>query len=329
MLFAPVGEEGQRRIGRARVGLVGCGALGSVIASQLVRAGVGLLRIIDRDYLELTNLARQMLYTEEDVAARLPKAVAAARHLKELNSTVAVESLVADLTPFSVVDFAEGVDVLVDGTDNFAVRFLINDLAVSRGVPWVYGGVIGASGMTMTVVPGSGPCLRCLFREPPAPGSAPTCETSGVLNTVVGVIGSLEANEVLKLIVDPESRNRDLITVDLWDLDFQVVEVKRDPDCPACGKGLFPFLASESEFTAVSMCGRNSVQISPRSPVGVDLETLRARLAPVAVTRLNPFLLQAEVEGKVLTVFPDGRAIVKGTDDPVVAQGLYARYLGL
>ncbi|GAB4247396.1 MAG: molybdopterin-synthase adenylyltransferase MoeB [Thermoleophilia bacterium] len=327
-LFAPIGEEGQRRLARARVGLVGCGALGSVIAGHLVRAGVGYLRIADRDYLELNNLQRQMLFTEADVARRLPKAVAAAEHLRAINSEVEVEPLVVDLNPFSVVDFADGLDLLVDGTDNFMARFLINDLAVSRSMPWVYGGVIGAAGMTLTVVPGQGPCLRCVFPDVPPPGSAPTCDTVGVLNTVVAVVGSLQANEVYKLLVDPEARNRDLLTVDLWDLRFETVQVARDPDCPACGRGEFPFLEAEEEYAATSLCGRNAVQVVPRPSTAVDLEALRARLAAVGEVRQNPFLVEVDVEGKTITVFPDGRAIIKGTDDLSAARVLYARYVG-
>ena len=327
-LFAPIGEEGQRRLARARVGLVGCGALGSVIAGHLVRAGVGYLRIADRDYLELNNLQRQMLFTEADVARRLPKAVASAEHLRAINSEVEVEPLVVDLNPFSVVDFADGLDLLVDGTDNFMARFLINDLAVSRSMPWVYGGVIGAAGMTLTVVPGQGPCLRCVFPDVPPPGSAPTCDTVGVLNTVVAVVGSLQANEVYKLLVDPEARNRDLLTVDLWDLRFETVQVARDPDCPACGRGEFPFLEAEEEYAATSLCGRNAVQVVPRPSTAVDLEALRARLAAVGEVRQNPFLVEVDVEGKTITVFPDGRAIIKGTDDLSAARVLYARYVG-
>lgn len=329
MLFPPVGEEGQQRLARARVGLVGCGALGSVVASHLVRAGVGLLRIVDRDYLELNNLQRQLLFTEDDVLRRLPKAQAAATHLRAANSDVVVEPLVTDLNPFTILAFAEGLDLFVDATDNFATRFLLNDLAVSRRAPWVYGGVIGASGMTMTIVPGEGPCLRCAFPGPPSPGSAPTCDTAGILGPTVGVIASLEAMEALKLIIDPASRNRDLLAVDLWDLSFQHIPLAADPDCPACGERRFVFLDAEEEYSAVSLCGRDAVQIVPRPGHAVDLAALGERLRAVGPVTRNPFLLEAEVEGKRLVVFPDGRAIVQGTDDPAVARTLYARYVGL
>lgn len=328
MLFAPIGAEGQERLRRARVGLVGCGALGSVIAGHLVRAGVGFLRIVDRDFIELNNLQRQMLYTEQDVAQRLPKAIAAAAHLREVNSEVVVEPMVADVNPFSIGRFADDLDLLVDGTDNFSTRFLVNDLAVSRGLPWVYGGVIGASGMTMTIVPGDGPCLRCLFPQPPPPGSVPTCDTAGVLNTVVGVVGAIEANEVFKLLTDPEARNRGLLTTDLWDLRFESVAVARDPLCPACGLRTFPFLEADEEYAVSALCGRDAVQIVPRAQVVLDLERLRERLSAVGEVRTNPFLLELDVEGKTLTVFSDGRAIIKGVDDPSVASVLYARYIG-
>ncbi len=328
ILFPPVGEEGQAKLGRARVGLVGCGALGSVIASELVRAGVAYLRVVDRDFLELNNLQRQMLYTEDDVARRLPKAEAAAAHLRAANSQVVVEPMVADLNPHSILAFGEGLDLLVDATDNFATRFLVNDFSVSRGIPWVYGGVIGASGMTMTIVPGEGPCLRCVFPRPPAPGAAPTCDTAGILGPVVGVVGSLQAVEAVKLLVDPEARNRDLLALDLWDLSFQSIPVVRDERCPACGMAQFPYLEAEEEYDAVSLCGRDAVQIVPRPGHDVDLAALAARLAAVGTVRRNAFLLEVDVEGTRLVLFPDGRAIIQGTDDPAAARVLYARYVG-
>ncbi|HZK48596.1 MAG TPA: ThiF family adenylyltransferase [Thermoleophilia bacterium] len=328
MLFAPFGAQGQEKLASARVGLVGCGALGSVIANHLVRAGVGYVRLVDRDFLELNNLQRQMLFTESDVRERIPKAEAAAGHLREINSDVTVDPVVADINPFSIVEFGDGLDLLVDGTDNFTTRFLINDYCVSRGIPWVYGGVIMASGMTMTLVPGEGHCLRCVFPELPPPGSAPTCDTVGVLNTAVAVVASLEANEVFKLILDPGSRNKGLLTVDLWNLAFETVEVKRDPECPACGRGLFPFLGGDHEESAVSLCGRDAVQIVPVSSRVLDLGALRSRLAGVGPVRANPFLVELDVEGKTITVFPDGRAIIKGTDDIAAARVLYARYVG-
>ena len=328
MLYARLGAAGQRRLSSGRVGVVGCGALGSTIATHLVRSGVGLVRLVDRDFPELNNLHRQTLYTEADVAARIPKAVAAADHLREMNSEVRVEGVVADVNSFSILAFGEGLDLLVDGTDNFATRFLVNDFAVSRGVPWVYGGVIGASGMTMTIVPDQGPCLRCLFPEPPPPGSVPTCDTAGVLSTAVAVIASIQANEALKLLVEPEARNRGLLTVDIWDLHFESLRIERDAECPACGKRQFPYLAAAGEAVVSSLCGQDAVQIVPRDAAPLDLAALEVRLAAVGPTRRNPFLVELEVDGRALTVFVDGRAIIKGVHDLDLARTLYARYVG-
>lgn len=327
-LFARLGSRGQARIASARIGVVGCGALGSVVANHLVRAGTGLVRIIDRDFVELVNLQRQILFDEEDVARCLPKAVAAAEHLRAVNSDVAVEPVVGELTPHSIHDFAAGLDLLVDGTDNFAARYLVNDYSVRFGIPWVYGGVIGASGLIMTIVPGEGPCLRCVFPEPPPPGSAPTCDTAGVMNTAAAVVASLEANEAFKLLVDPEARSTGLFSLDLWDMSFESVPVEVDPDCPACGRRSFPYLEAEEEGTSVVLCGRDAVQVSPSRMTALDLEALGRRLESVGEVRLNPFLLVFEAEGKTLTIFPDGRAIVAGTTDLSVAGTLYSRYIG-
>lgn len=236
MLVPRIGREGQEKLAGARVGLVGCGALGSVIANHLVRAGIGHLRIADRDYPELHNLHRQILFTEDDVARRVPKADAAAAHLRTINSDVSVEPLQENITADNLAVFASDLDLLVDGSDNFPTRFALNDHAVNKGMPWVYGGVIGSSGMSMTIVPGEGPCLRCLIRDLPDPAQAPTADVAGVLNTVVAVIASIEATEVIKLLVEPDSRNRDLLVVDVWDLTFEKLEVPRDPNCVCCGQ---------------------------------------------------------------------------------------------
>jgi len=236
MLVSQIGRHGQEKLAAARIGLIGCGALGSVIAHHLVRAGVGHLRIADRDYPELHNLHRQILYTEEDVIRRVPKAEAAAAHLRSFNSQVEVEPLVATVDSDTLPEFAAGLDVMVDGTDNFPTRFLINDYAVGWGMPWVYGGVIGSNGMSMTIVPRDGPCLRCLIPSLPTREQAPTADVAGVLNTVVAVIGSIEATEAIKLVVDPPARSRHLLMLDIWDLTFDKLEVPRDPDCVCCAR---------------------------------------------------------------------------------------------
>jgi molybdopterin/thiamine biosynthesis adenylyltransferase len=235
MLVPYIGREGQGRLRSAKVGLVGCGALGSAIANNLVRAGVGLLRIADRDYPEIHNLHRQVLFTEQDVAGRVPKAQAAAAHLTEANSEVVVEPVVGTIDADTIGVFTDGLQILVDGTDNFQTRFVINDYAVRQKVPWVYGGVIGSGGMSMTVVPDDGPCLRCFVRDLPSREQSPTADVAGVLNTIVALIASVEANEVVKLVVDPEARNRHLLVADIWDLTFERLVVPRDPACPCCG----------------------------------------------------------------------------------------------
>ena len=235
VLVSKIGREGQEKLAAARIGLVGCGALGSVVANHLVRGGVGYLRIADRDYPELHNLQRQMLFTEADVTSRMPKAEAAAAHLREINSSVVVDPQVLTIDGQTLPGFAAGLDILVDGTDNFETRFLINDHAVRNGTPWVYGGVVSTGGMTMTVVPEDGPCLRCLIRDLPPREQTPTADVAGVLSTIVAVIGSIEATEVFKLVVDPQARNRALLVVDIWDLVFERVEVARDLACVCCG----------------------------------------------------------------------------------------------
>jgi adenylyltransferase/sulfurtransferase len=234
MLVPCIGRAGQERLRDARVGLVGCGALGSAIANNLVRAGVGLLRIADKDYPEIHNLHRQVLFTEQDVAARVPKAQAAAARLREVNSDVVVEPVVGNIDAGTLPIFADGLQILVDGTDNFPTRFLINDHAVRHGMPWVYGGVIGSSGMSMTIVPGEGPCLRCFVRELPSREHSPTADVAGVLNTIVALIAGVEANEAVKLVVQPQTRSRHLFVADIWDLTFERLLVPRDPDCPCC-----------------------------------------------------------------------------------------------
>lgn len=234
MLVSQIGREGQEKLAAARIGLVGCGALGCMIATHLVRAGVGLVRIVDNDYPEVDNLHRQILFTEDDVARRVPKSEAAAAFLARANSRVMVEPVVATIDELTLPDFAADLDLLVDGTDNFPTRFVMNDYAVERGVPWVYGGVIRTSGMSMTIVPGEGPCLRCLVRDLPSPEHAPTAGTAGVLSTVVAIIASIEANEAIKLVVDRGARNRGLLVLDVWDLTLDRLEVPRDDECPCC-----------------------------------------------------------------------------------------------
>ncbi len=330
--FAPLGEKGQRRLAEGKALVCGCGALGSVVAETLVRAGVGFVRIVDRDFLELNNLQRQVMYDEQDVADGLPKAIAAANKLRRINSDVKVEPVVADVTYRNIADLASDVDVVVDGTDNFAVRFLINDFAVKQVKPWVYGGCIGAEGQTMTILPGDSACLACLMSDAPPPGTTPTCDTAGIVAPIVGVIASIEAAEALKILSGHrEAVSRRLTIVDVWDNQTRSVDLSRlreSGDCRVCKHGEFVWLSGERGDTSAVLCGRNAVQLSPPSSGSVSLEDLAARLAGIGRVERNAFLLRLAVDGYVLTVFPDGRTIVGGTNDIPTARTVHARYIG-
>ena len=333
--FAPLGSEGQRRLGQGRALLCGCGALGSAIANLLVRAGIGMLRVVDRDFVEITNLQRQSLFDEADAAAGTPKAVAAAEKLRAINSTVSIEPIVADIDSENIGRLCEGIDVILDGTDNFETRFLINDLAVSRGLPWVYGGCVGAEGQSMTILPGETPCLACLMPECPAPGSVATCETAGILGPIVGLIASIEAAEALKILSGNRAAiSRNLAVVDLWTDSqpmFRQIDVRglrERVDCPTCRRGQFAWLSGRSSSRTAVLCGRNAVQLSHRG-ASLSLDELAARLEGVAqILAHNQFLLRVRIENYELTLFPDARAIISGTDDPATARAVYAKYVG-
>jgi adenylyltransferase/sulfurtransferase len=329
ILFAPVGEAGQQKLLAASAVLVGCGALGSAVADLMVRAGLGRLRIVDRDFVEPSNLQRQTLFDEADARDALPKAVAAERKLRSVNSGVTVEGVVADLTPRNTEELLSGFALLLDGTDNFETRFLMNDFAVRAGVPWIYAAVVASYGLTMTIRPGAGPCLACLVEARPGLGSEETCDTIGVLNSAVAMIAALEAAAAVRLLVGAESEPgaARLISCDVWEGRFHSLRVPRNEDCAVCVRHEFRYLAGEAQ-PHVTMCGRDSVQIHERSR-RLDLSALGKRLAGVvASVRMNDFLLHFRVPPYELTVFADGRAIIKGTRDPAVARSLYARYIG-
>jgi adenylyltransferase/sulfurtransferase len=330
ILFPEFGVEGQRALLRSRVVLVGVGALGTHIADSLVRAGVGHLVLVDRDYIELNNLQRQALYDEEDIAQNLPKAEAAARKLRRINSAVTVEPRVMDVHHANVQALIEGADLILDGTDNFSTRYLLNDVSVKHGIPWVYGGVLASYGITMTIVPGRTPCLRCLFPEMPPPASTPTCDVVGILGPVVKIIGSLEAGEALKLLTGRGSPNPGLITIDIWDSHIEALAVARQAaTCPACALGRYDFLEASGGPQATSLCGRNAVHVTPPGAPEIALLQLAGRLRAVAgEVAVNEFMLRCTIEGYEFTVFADGRAIIKGTDDQSAAKTLYARYVG-
>ncbi len=329
--FAPLGEPGQRRLMQGRALVCGCGALGSAVANTLVRAGVGTVRIVDRDVVELGNLHRQLLFDEEDARRGLPKAVAAAARLRAVNATVAVEPIVADVDHTSVEQFCSGVDVIVDGTDNFETRFLLNDVAVCRGLPWIYGGCVGAEGRTMTVVPGCTPCLRCLLPDCPLPGSTPTCDTAGILEPIVGLIAAIEAIEAIKILSGQlDALSPHLTVVDLWTNSIRQLDLaglRGEVDCPCCKRREFPWLSGHGGSRSAVLCGRNAVQLT-HAGGPVSLDELARRWAGVGRVVQNQFLVRLVVEGHELTVFADGRAIIAGTADPAVARSLYAKYVG-
>ena len=324
--FAPIGEAGQQRLRASRVVIAGCGALGSVQAELLARAGVGCLRLIDRDYVEVSNLQRQLLFDESDAREALPKAIAAARRLSAIDPGARAEPVVADLTAANIDELMDGADLILDGTDNFETRYLLNDFAVSRGIPWVYGAAVGSYGLKMAVVPG-GACFACVYPEPPT-GVQPTCETAGVLGPVTAAVGALQAADAIKILsghaADVSGR---ITTVDVWTgIVRQANAPSRDANCRACGRRSFTYLEGR-ERAPISLCGRNAVQIHERRRP-VDLQQLARQLEGTGSVRANEFALRARIEGFDLTVFPDGRAIIKGTTDAGIARSLYARYVG-
>lgn len=325
ILFPEIGEPGQQRLLDARVAVLGCGALGSFQAGALARAGVGFLRIIDRDYVELSNLQRQWLFDQCDVEQNLPKAVAAARKIGTINGDVQVEPVVTDVTASNIDDLLGDLDLILDGTDNFETRYLINDYAVDRGRVWIYGAAVASYGVTMSIVPGQTACLRCIYPDPPA-GGQPTCETAGVLGPLTSLIASLQVSEALKIICGA-GPSRKITTADVWSAEIrQVAQPGPSDDCPACGRREFPYLTGQRR-SPVSLCGRNAVQIHERTRP-IDLRDLAERLAPLGAVRANEFALRFEISPYLITVFPDGRAIIKGTTDVGIARSLYARYLG-
>ncbi len=334
ILFHGIGEEGQRRIRHGRVLLCGCGALGSAIADSLVRAGVGLLRLVDRDFVELSNLQRQVLYDEQDIAEQLPKAIAAGRKLAKINSSVVLEPIVADIDHTNMLALAQGVDLIVDGMDNFETRFLINDAALETKIPWIYGGCVGSHGQVMPIFPGETACLRCLIGDIPGPGMTETCDTAGVIGPAVNVVAALQVVAALKILAGRcDQIEPSLTIVDVWDgtlRKMNVANLRERSDCPACVRGERDWLSGKKGSQTTVLCGRNAVQVSPAERQALSLAELATKLRAAGDVSQNAFLLRLTLPGNEfqLTVFPDGRAIIKGTDDVTVARSLYARYVG-
>ena len=332
VLFPGIGAEGQKMLERSRVLQVGCGGLGSVTSEILTRAGVGRLTIADRDFIEDSNLQRQSLYTEADCRAGLPKATAAVRHLSAINSRVELVSEILDVDAGSIATLVPGHDLIMDGTDNFEIRFLLNDASLKWHVPWVYGACVGAYGMCLAFVPDRTPCLRCVLEQLPPPGSSPTCDTAGVIAPIVHLVAALQAAEALKILTGRHERlNSKLMSIDLWQNQvwgLNLAQMPRDPGCPACGRKIFEFLEGKHEGRAQSLCGRDAVQVSRGTPNPVDLPAIAERLSPLGTVTCNEFLLRASLDRFEIALFRDGRAIVRGTEDVDEAKRVYAKFIG-
>ena len=330
ILFSEIGKAGQEKLSNARVLLVGCGALGASHAEILARAGVGFLRIVDRDFVEFTNLQRQTLYSERDARERLPKAIAAKNRLAEINSEIEIDGIVADVNHSNIESFVKDVDLVLDGTDNFQIRYLINDACVKLKKTWIYGAAVSSYGTTMTIIPGKTSCLRCIFEEMPAAGSSPTCDTAGVIQPIIASISAIQTTEALKILSGKtEKLHKSLIQIDVWQNDWRKIKLNApNAECETCGKRNFEFLEAESaDFSAV-LCGRDAVQIAPPRAVEIDLVNFAEKLGGVAEVKQNEYLARLTVEGYELTVFRDARAIIRGTDDVSTARSIYAKYVG-
>jgi len=330
ILFHGIGSTGQERLRDAKVTLIGMGALGSAHAETLARAGVGALKIIDRDFVETSNLQRQTLYSESDAQDRLPKSVAAAKRINEINSEIKTEPIVDDVNESNIESLISDSDLVLDGSDNFLVRYTLNDAAVKAKKAWIYGAAVSGYGATMTVRPGTTPCLSCVFEEMPEAGSGPTCDTAGVIQPIIQTISAIQTTEALKILTGHEDKlHGGLIQVDLWENQWKKISLgDLEPECRSCGKGDFEFLRAESRDSITTMCGRDAVQIRPSRHQGFDLESLTRRLTGLGELKSNEYLVRFNADGFEITVFADGRAIIKGTDDPSTARTIYSKYIG-
>ena len=330
IIFPGIGEAGQAKLGNSSVVVIGCGALGTVAATCLARAGIGRLKIIDRDFIEYHNLQRQVLFDEDDVKNQIPKAIAAQRHLQRVNSSIEIEGIVADVNYRNIERLIAGADVIVDGLDNLESRYLINDVSLKHRIPWIYGAAVSSSGMTLNVIPGKTPCIRCLFPVMPAPGQVATCDTAGVIGSAPFIIGALQAVEAIKTLLGSEDVNRTLISIDAWTGAFDRLQIgdSPSPDCPAC-QGKYEFLEARFGARTTSLCGQNAVQVVVPGDGPYSFEELASRLQKIGQVSYNEFMLRLAADGYEMVLFPDGRAIVKGTNDESLAKGLYAKYVGM
>ncbi|MFB3922466.1 MAG: ThiF family adenylyltransferase [Terriglobia bacterium] len=327
ILFTPIGAEGQERLLKSKVVIIGFGALGTAQANTLARAGIGGLRIIDRDFVDPTNLQRQMLFDEADAFAVMPKAATAKRKLHAINSDIGVEGIVADVDNRNIEELVRGFDLILDGTDNFQTRYLINDVALKLGIPWIYGAVVASYGVTMTILPARTPCLACVFPKPPE-GMHDTCDTVGVIGPAVAWTAAIQVTEAMKVLLGRTSElHGTLMSYDVWKYLSTSITPRIDPICPACQGRDYVHLREGVE-THTTLCGRDAVQIRPRESRALDLEALATRLSQFGSVHRNDYLVRTMLDGCELTLFLDGRAIIKGTDDPAVARGIYAKYIG-
>jgi molybdopterin/thiamine biosynthesis adenylyltransferase len=328
-ILPEIGVSGQLKLAGSTVFILGCGALGCFQSNLLARAGIGTIRIADRDLVEWSNLQRQVLFEESDAAANIPKAQAAANRLHAINSSISIEPLAVDVTTKNAESLLADVDLVLDGTDNFETRYLLNDVCVKLGKPWVYGGVLGTIGMVMPILPGDGPCLRCVIPNAPDPGTLPTCDTAGVLGSAVGVIASLQVTAALRILLGSPPVDTGILSVDVWDGSFNLLKHQKYEKCPCCALGNFEFLNSERVSWTTSLCGRNSVQVNPPQDVKLDFASLRERLGQVGQVTASGLLLRFTADNCEMVIFPDGRAIVSDTTDQAKARTFYARYLGI
>jgi adenylyltransferase/sulfurtransferase len=328
IIFGEIGVEGQKKLLNKKAIIIGCGALGTVIANNLTRSGVGYIKIVDRDYIELSNLQRQILFDEEDIKENLPKVIAAERKLRKINSEIKIEPLLTDVNSTNIEEICKGMDIILDATDNLQTRYLINDLSIKLNIPWIYGAVIGSSGMVHTIIPNETPCLRCMFPEIPTIGATETCDTAGVLNSITSIVASLESMEAIKILLDKKSTViKGLQYIDIWTNDFEHIDMNIDENCIACGKNNFEFMNRSTE-EAVYLCGKNSIQVNPMQKE-ISAENIVRRLKSLDIdVKQNAYFIKFDIEDVQITLFYDGRAIIKNTNDIKRATSLYARYIG-
>ena len=331
ILFQQIGKSGQKELLNSRVLLVGAGALGAAHAEMLARAGVSFLRIVDRDFVEFSNLQRQTLYSESDARARLPKAIAAKNRIAEINSEIEVEAIIADINHSNVEGFVKDVDLIIDGTDNFQIRYLVNEACVKNNKIWIYGAAVSSYGATMTIIPHQTPCLRCIFEEMPSAGSAATCDTAGVIMPIIAMISAVQITEALKILTGKtDALHESLMQFDVWRNDWRKIKLGNpNADCAVCGQRIFELLDAQNADFAAVLCGRDAVQIQPPNASQIDLQNLAGKLKNVGEIKINEYLLRLKVENYELTVFKDARAIIRGTDDISTARSIYAKYVGV